>query len=69
MGEVPKNWRKAPVTPVSEKGRKKDLGNDRPVSLTSTHEKLMEQLILDVMSKQLEDNMVIRCSQHGFTEG
>jgi len=29
----------------------------------------MEQLILDVISKQVEEKNVIRSSQHGFTKG
>ncbi|GAB0183470.1 mitochondrial enolase superfamily member 1 [Grus japonensis] len=34
-GEVPEDWRKASVTPVFKKGKKEDLGNYGPVSLTS----------------------------------
>ncbi|KFW66388.1 hypothetical protein AS28_06403, partial [Pygoscelis adeliae] len=34
MGEVPDDWRLANVTPIYKKGRKEDLGNYRPVSLT-----------------------------------
>jgi len=40
--EVPKDWRKANVTPVFKKGKKKDPGNYRPVSLTSILGKVME---------------------------
>ena len=29
----------------------------------------MEQLILDVITKQVEEKKVIRSSQHGFTKG
>jgi len=50
-GEVPEDWRKASVTPAFKKGKKEDPGNYRPVSLTSIPGKVMEQLILDVMSK------------------
>jgi len=67
--EVPEDWRKAKVTPVFKKGKKEDPGNYRPVSLTSIPGKLMEQLILDVISKQTEEKKVIRSSQHGFTKG
>jgi len=67
-GEVPKDWRKASVTPVFIKGKKEDPGNYRPVSLTSIPGKVMEQLILDVISKQVEEKKVIRSSQHGFTK-
>jgi len=48
---VPDDWRKASVTPVFKKGKKKDTANYRPVSLTSIPGKVMEQLILDVISK------------------
>ena len=61
-GEVPG------VTPVFRKG-KEDSGNYRPISLTSIPGKVMEQLILDVISKQVEEKKVIRSSQHGFSKG
>jgi len=66
---VPEDWRKDSVTPVFKKGKKEDPGNYRPVSLTSIPGKVMEQLILDVISKQVEEKKVIRSSQHGFTKG
>jgi len=68
-GEVPEDWRKANVTPIFNKGKKEDPGNYRPVSLTSTPGKVMEQLILEVIFKQVEEKKVIRSSQHVFTKG
>jgi len=68
-GEVPKDWRKVNVTPIFKKGKKEDTGNYRPVSLTSISAKVMEQLILEVIIKQVEEKKVIRSSQHGFTKG
>jgi len=78
-GEVPEDWRKANVTPVFKKGKKEDPvfkkgkkedpGNYKPVSFTSIPAKVMEQLILDVIFKQVEEEKVIRSSQHGFTKG
>ncbi|PKU34197.1 rna-directed dna polymerase from mobile element jockey-like [Limosa lapponica baueri] len=53
-GEGPEDWRKASVTPVLKKGKKEDPGNYRPVTLTSIPGKVMEQLILDVISKHVE---------------
>jgi len=67
--EVPEDWRKASVTPVFKKGKKEDPGNYRPVSLTSIPGKMVEKLILDVISKQVEAKKVIRSIQHGFTKG
>jgi len=68
-GEVPEDWRKANVTPVFTKGKKEDPGNYRPVSLTSIPGKVMQQLILEVILKQVEEKKIIRSSQHGFTKG
>jgi len=68
-GEVPEDRRKASVTPIFKKGKKEDPGNYRPVSLTSTSGKVMKQLILEVIIKQVEEKKVIRSSQHGFTKG
>jgi len=67
--EVPEDWSKASVTPVIKKDKKKDRWNYRPVSLTSIPGKMMEQLILDVMIKKVEEKKVIRSSPHGFTKG
>ncbi|GAB0177485.1 mitochondrial enolase superfamily member 1 [Grus japonensis] len=67
--EVPEDWRKANVTLAFKKGKKEDPGNYRPVSLTSIHKKVMEQLILRVINKQVEEKVVIGSGQHGFTRG
>jgi len=68
-GEVPEDWRRANVTPVFKKGKKEDPGNYRPVSLTSIPGKVMEQLILKVINKQVEEKKDIRSSQHRFIKG
>lgn len=62
---VPEDWIKADVTPAFKKG-KKDPGNYWPVTLTSISGKVMEKLILEAISKHMEDK-VITSSQHGFT--
>ncbi|KAK4819351.1 LOW QUALITY PROTEIN: hypothetical protein QYF61_001243 [Mycteria americana] len=67
--EVPADWRLANVTPIYKKGQKEDLGNYRPVSLTSVLGKLMEQIILSAITWHIEDNQGIKPSQHGFRKG
>ena len=54
--EVPEDWRSASVTPIYKKGRKEDLGNYRPVSLTSVLGKAIEQLILSTITQHVQDN-------------
>jgi len=65
-GEVPEDWSKANVTPAFKKGKNKDPGNYRLVSLTSILGKMMEQLTLEVIIKQVEEKKIIRSNQHGF---
>ena len=69
MGKVPESGEKTDITPVFQKGKEEDLGNHRPVILTSFTEKMMEQLILETMSKHMKDKKVIWSHQHRFTKG
>ncbi|KGL78536.1 RNA-directed DNA polymerase from mobile element jockey, partial [Tinamus guttatus] len=58
-GEMPQDWKKANVRPVFKYGKKEDPGNYRPVSLTSVPGKVMERLILAIVSMHMEDKKVL----------
>ncbi|GAB0184114.1 mitochondrial enolase superfamily member 1 [Grus japonensis] len=67
--EVPVDWRLANVMPIYKKGWKEDPGNYRPVSLTSVPGNVMEQIIVSAITWHIQNNQVIRPSQHGFMKG
>jgi len=57
------------VMPIYKRGREKDLGNYRPVSLTSVPGKAMEQVTLRAIRWHIQDTQVIGLSQHVFMKG
>ena len=63
-GRIPTEWKSAIVVPVHKKGKKDNVENYRPISLTSIVVKVMERII--------RDELMIRCvhmidpRQHGF---
>ena len=65
-GVVPSDWRQANVTPIFKKGAKSNVGNYRPISLTSIICKIMESLLRDGITAHLHAHNVINASQHGF---
>ncbi|PKU48629.1 rna-directed dna polymerase from mobile element jockey- hypothetical protein [Limosa lapponica baueri] len=62
-GKFLEDWRKVNVIPAFKRD---DLWNCRPVNFTSVPGKVMEQILLEIISKHLKDKMVIGSSQHQF---
>ena len=67
--KVPNDWKTANVTPLFKKGSKKDPGNYRPVSLTSIPGKMLESIMKKQMVKYIENNSLLKNTQHGFLSG
>lgn len=68
-GQLPQEWKRAIVIPVYKKGDKRQPGNYRPISLTSTLCKCLEKIVVWEMTPFLLDNNIIPTSQHGFVPG
>ena len=68
-GQVPEDWRVANVIPLFKKGSREELGNYRPVSLTSFVGKVLETLITHQMRNYLNNYKLTKGSQHAFTKG
>ncbi|KFQ55376.1 LINE-1 reverse transcriptase, partial [Nestor notabilis] len=58
-GEVPDDWKKGNITHIFKKGKVEDPGNYRPVSLTSVHGKILEQILLESKLRQMKNNEVV----------
>ena len=63
---MPNEWKLANVTPIFKKGSKSLPSNYRPISLTSVVCKMLETLIRDKLVNHLEENYLIKNTQHGF---
>ena len=67
--EIPQDWKLANVVPIFKKGRKDDVSNYRPVSLTSIVCKILEKVIKTSVWEHLDKYKLIRDTQHGFRSG
>ena len=68
-GKIPKDWKRADITPIYKSGNKEEPLNYRPVSLTSVVAKISERIIKDQWVKYLEDNNILTEKQFGFRKG
>ena len=66
-GQVPMQWKEANVTVIFKtNGQWCEPGNYRPVSLMSQISRIFEKIIRDHLVQFLEDNELLKNSQHGF---
>ena len=68
-GRIPKDWKRADITPFYKVGNKEGPLNYRPISLTSVIAKICEKIIKKRWVKHLEKNKVITERQFSFREG
>ena len=64
QGQLPPDWKTAHVVPIHKKGRKDDVENYRPISLTSLVMKIFEKCLRHVIYEKCRD--LITTKQHGF---
>lgn len=57
--EVPGDWEKGNITSILKKGRKKDAGNYRLVSLTSLPAMSVEKILIETMLRHMQDKEMI----------
>lgn len=70
LGQYPKQWLEAEVTPIFKgKGKNTLAENYRPISLTSVVGKVMESCVKHFMLGHLTDNDLLSPHQHGFISG
>ena len=51
--EIPKDWKDGIIVPVFKKGRRKDCGNYRGVSLLSIAEKILTRILLNRLNEHI----------------
>lgn len=62
-------WTKASAALIFKNDKKEDPENHRHISFTLIPRKLMEQIILETISKYVKDKKVTASKQHGFKKG
>ena len=68
-GIVPRDWRRAFVSPIFKKGSRHLAENYRPISLTSILCKIMEKLVRDELVTHLLKEGLLSKKQYGFISG
>ncbi|KAG0438026.1 hypothetical protein HPB47_017181 [Ixodes persulcatus] len=65
-GRIPPDWKHAEITLIPKPGKKLDLDNLRPISITSCLGKLMEHVVLNRLQPYLEETNFYSNTMFGF---
>ena len=63
---VPSQWLEACITAIHKKGLKSEVGNHRPIGITSVKCKLIESIISDHVVTYMSSIKLFLTAQHGF---
>jgi hypothetical protein len=66
---LPYDWKSGNITPIYKKGKKGDVKNYRPVSITSIVGKILESIVRDSLIKHFQENNLFSNKQYGFIKG
>ena len=56
--DIPKDWKDGIIVPVFKKGRRKDCGNYRGISLLSTAEEILARILLNRLNERIVPHIV-----------
>lgn len=66
MGQFPKLWKEAKVTPIFKKGSKENCSNYRPVSVLPILSKILERHVFQHLYEFLQNHHLLNNNQYGF---
>jgi hypothetical protein len=69
QGYLPTDWKSSSVTVIHKKGKRDNVGNYRPISLTSICCKTLESIIKDNIVYYFKSNNLFSKFQYGFING
>ena len=65
-GDLPCDWKRVHIIPVFKKGSRFKASNYRPISMTSTVDKVLESIISAEIFKFFANNDILNHQQYGF---
>ena len=68
-GEIPKQWKKANVTPIYKSGNKHKPENYRPISISSVCSNIMQRIVKNNITEHMIRNDLFSKHQFGFMKG